>query len=196
MVQYFGKDKMLKFDIDEWNSDHQLVPYGNDIYGIYHTKGRNLYDRFGKLNTDFSGSREDLGLPLLIVKYNKSVFKEFLQNHDQYWTWKKNRNKSRSVLEEEFGYDTKHAMHLVRLLRMGEEVLTTGQIIVKRPDAAELLAIRNGSMTYEEIVEYAEGMDNNIKTNLLKTTDLRKNVNLVRAAEILITAQDAVWSNA
>ncbi len=195
MVQYFGKDKMLKFNIDDWNVDHQFGHYGNDIYGIYEGKGRRLYDKFGKLNTDIPISREELGLPKLIVKYNKSVFKEHLQNNEQYWSWKKNRNKSRSVLEEEFGYDTKHAMHLVRLLRMGKEVLETGKIIVKRPDAEELLAIRNGSMTYEEIVEYAEDMDNDIKTNLLKNTDLQKKVNKVRVAEILMTAQDAIWSS-
>ncbi len=193
MVQHFCEEKMLKFNIDEWNRDHRFVPYGNDIYGINYEKGRALYDKFGNLNTNFEGSREELGMPKVIVKFNKSVFKEHLQNHEQYWTWKKNRNKQRSVLEEEFGYDTKHAMHLVRLLRMGEEVLETGQIIVKRPDAEELLAIRNGSMTYEEIVEYAEDMNDNIKNNLLPKTDLRKKVDLVRAAEILIVAQNGIW---
>jgi len=184
LVQYFGDDKMLKFDIDEWNDDHRLVPYGNDIYGVYFAQGKHIYDRFGKLNTDFHGNREELGSPQVIVKYNKKVFKEFLQNHDQYWTWKKHRNEKRSVLEEQFGYDTKHAMHLVRLLRMGEEVLTTGQILVKRPDAEELLAIRNGSMTY-----------NNIKHNLMKNTDLPKRVDLVKVANILMNAQEMVWGN-
>ncbi|AEZ66297.1 hypothetical protein phiTE_131 [Pectobacterium phage phiTE] len=38
----------------------------------------------------------------------------------------KNRNAARHELEEKFGYDTKHAMHLVRLLRMSQEILETG----------------------------------------------------------------------
>src|SRR6478736_4334230 len=57
---------------------------------------------------------------------------------------------------QKFGYCTKNAMHLVRLLRMCREILETGQVRVKRADAAELLAIRNGAWTLEELVKYAE----------------------------------------
>lgn len=78
---------------------------------------------------------------------------------DQYQNWKQTRNKKRSELEEKFGYDTKHAYHLVRLIRMCREVLTTGKVIVKRPDREELLAIRNGAWTYEQLIEFAESED-------------------------------------
>ena len=75
---------------------------------------------------------------------------------DQYQNWKKTRNVTRSALEEKFGYDTKHAYHLVRLIRMCREILTTGKVQVKRPDRVELLAIRNGAWTYEQLIEFAE----------------------------------------
>lgn len=78
---------------------------------------------------------------------------------DQYQNWKKTRNAKRSELEEKYGYDTKHAYHLVRLIRMCREVLTTGKVIVKRPDREELLAIRNGAWTYEQLIEFAEKED-------------------------------------
>lgn len=77
---------------------------------------------------------------------------------ESYCKWKKGRNKKRAVLEERFGYDTKHAGHLVRLMRMGEEILTTGEVKVYRPDREELLEIRNGSWSYAEVEEYADGM--------------------------------------
>ena len=84
----------------------------------------------------------------------------------QHWTsyqqWKASRNDKRSELEAKYGYDTKHASHLVRLLRMGEEVLSTGKVIVYRPDREELLAIRNGAWTYEQVEEYAETMEKRI----------------------------------
>jgi predicted nucleotidyltransferase len=51
--------------------------------------------------------------------------------------------------------NTKHAMHLVRLLRMCREILTTGKVIVKRPDRDELLAIRDGAWSYDQLVEWA-----------------------------------------
>lgn len=49
----------------------------------------------------------------------------------------------------------KHAMHLVRLLRMGEEILSTGRVLVKRPDKEELISIRMGAWTYEKVQEWA-----------------------------------------
>jgi len=62
----------------------------------------------------------------------------------------------RKKLVEQFGYDTKNAAHLVRLLRMAIEFLGTGKFIVKRPDASQLLDIKNGVWTLEEVKAEAE----------------------------------------
>lgn len=85
------------------------------------------------------------------------------RHYDSYTQWKNSRNKKRAELEEKFGYDTKHASHLVRLMRMGKEILSTGQVHVFRPDREELVAIRNGAWSYEQIEEYAESMEQEIK---------------------------------
>jgi predicted nucleotidyltransferase len=75
----------------------------------------------------------------------------------QYQNWQKNRNKKRAALEAKFGYDSKHAMHLVRLMRMGEEVLLTGEVSVYREkDRQELIDIRNGLWPFEDLVEWAD----------------------------------------
>jgi len=55
----------------------------------------------------------------------------------------------------EHGYSTKNAMHLIRLARMGCEVLETGEYNVRRPDADELLSIRRGEWTLNRVL--AEG---------------------------------------
>jgi hypothetical protein len=65
------------------------------------------------------------------------------------------RNPARAALEARYGFDTKHAMHLVRLLRMGREVLERGEVVVHRPDAAELLAIRHGEWPFTRVVAEA-----------------------------------------
>ncbi len=88
----------------------------------------------------------------------------------------------------------KHAMHLVRLLRMGAEALETGELLVKRPDAAELLAIRNGAWTYEELVEYAEMMDKHVREVLYKQTTLPRTTNVKLAAKVIMEIQDSVWT--
>ncbi|KKN83580.1 hypothetical protein LCGC14_0298190 [marine sediment metagenome] len=57
----------------------------------------------------------------------------------------------RKRLVEKFGYDTKNASHLVRLLRLGIEFLCDGELQVERPDAQELLAIKRGEWPLEKI---------------------------------------------
>lgn len=89
--------------------------------------------------------------------------------------------------------DYKHAMHLVRLIRMCEEVLSTGQINVKRHDAAELLAIRNGAWPYEELIKYAQEKDKYIREQLYTTTKLPKQPNRELAAKLIMQVQDMVW---
>lgn len=89
--------------------------------------------------------------------------------------------------------NTKHAMHLVRLLRMGEEALSEGIIHVKRPDAQELLAIRNGKFSYDELLEYADDYSARIR-ELKRTTSLRKKPNVKLATSLILQIQDSVWS--
>lgn len=81
---------------------------------------------------------------------------------DAYQSWKENRNEARFELERKHGYDTKHAAHLVRLLRMGYEIISRGEVNVFREDHEELLAIRRGAWRYDELVEYAEAMERKI----------------------------------
>jgi uncharacterized protein len=94
-----------------------------------------------------------------------------LREWQQYRAWKVTRNIGRSALEAEHGYDTKHASHLVRLTRMCRELLETGKVNVRRPDAEELLFIRNGGWTYEGLIEYSNredaAMDELVKTSKL-----------------------------
>lgn len=78
-----------------------------------------------------------------------------MKQWESYETWKAERNVARAELESRHGYDTKHAMHLVRLMRMGLEILQTGELRVRRPDAEELKAIRDGALTYDALMETA-----------------------------------------
>ena len=63
---------------------------------------------------------------------------------ESYLRWKEERNRDRAKLEAKHGYDTKHAAHLVRLMRTGIEVLEMADLRVRRPDAPELMKISKG----------------------------------------------------
>jgi len=86
-----------------------------------------------------------------------------MKQWESYETWKQERNPSRAELERHHGYDTKHAMHLVRLMRMGLEVLESGTLLVRRPDAAELVAIRDGHLSYDALLEIANELQARMK---------------------------------
>jgi|GEM_PF-955872 len=58
-----------------------------------------------------------------------------------------------------FHGNSKHGMHLVRLMKMCKEIMETGHVQVKRPDREELLAIRNGAWSYEQLIEWASEQD-------------------------------------
>lgn len=105
----------------------------------------------------------------------------------RYMQWKKSRNKARAVLEEKYSFDCKHAAHLVRLMRMGVEVLKTGKINVDRTniDAEELKAIRVGAWKFEEVEEYANEMDKKMDA-LYKESNLQKEPQRKKIADLCV----------
>jgi len=93
------------------------------------------------------------------------------------------RNPQRAELERRHGFDTKHAMHLIRLLRMGLEVLEEGELLVRRPDAAELVAIRDGAWSYEELLAGASALRERIE-RAAATTALPEDVDRERVNQL------------
>lgn len=53
------------------------------------------------------------------------------------------------------GWDTKNGAHLIRLLRMCREFMETGEVTVFRPDGAELIDIKRGKWTLDQVKEHA-----------------------------------------
>ena len=112
----------------------------------------------------FDAAVQTLGFSGNFIEYlNKErTYRNALADWNAYQTWLRERNPARAELERKWGYDSKHAGHLFRLMKQGGELLTTGVLHVDRTgiDAEELLAIRNkGIYTYEQVVEWAEKMD-------------------------------------
>jgi len=184
------------FNILNYRDDYQLVPYGDNIFGLVPKEGAKTINYDGSINridTSVMTLEEVKEQPKLIVKFNKEEYEKSSDNRHNYHSWKENRNEARSELEQLNGYDTKHAMHVVRLLRTAEEALTTGEVHVKRPDAAELLAIRNGSWSFDEMMAYWTEKDIYIREVLYKQTDLPRAPDIHKAAKLLIELREMQW---
>jgi hypothetical protein len=79
-------------------------------------------------------------------------------------------------------------------MRMAEEILRDGEVHVFRHDAAELLEIRAGKWTLEELLEWAEKKDDLIRNVLYKETSLPKRSDLKLATGVVLQVQDMAWS--
>lgn len=88
--------------------------------------------------------------------------------------------------------DGKNALHFVRLLRMGNEALTEGVVRVNRPDAEELLSIRNGAWDYDQLFSYGLMMDEKLRLAREKSP-LPKSVDMLFVAKLILDIQDIMW---
>ena len=90
-------------------------------------------------------------------------YRQARKEWEQHRAWLKGRNPERAALEARYGYDTKHAMHLVRLQRMAVEILLEERVVVGRPDREELLAVRDGAWSYDELIEQCDKLEAGIQ---------------------------------
>jgi uncharacterized protein len=127
-----------------------------------------------------------IGQELLDLKYDflsKAVYKTFGGYADA--QFKKMLNKSNA--EE---YDTKNAMHLIRLLKMGIEALNDRHLYVYRLyDASFLNKIREGSIPLSEILYYAKEFEEELN-QAYKTTGLPDKPNTEVITEWLVKTQE------
>lgn len=120
-----------------------------------------------KLSSDdrYTAAANKIGLNDFTIQILKSerAYRSSLTNWQQYQNWVQTRNPKRYEMESRVGYCTKNAMHLVRLIKMAKEIISGKGVIVRRPDADELLNIRNGFLSYNELMEWVETSQNEIE---------------------------------
>jgi len=176
------------------------INLGDNHFGLFqNTDGNfpNWVDKRGNPNPLEKGKIKQIHelnkKPEIIVKFNQKSFDDVHSNWKGYWTWKKNRNEKRSALEEQFGYDTKHAMHLIRLLRSGADILEYGVVPVKRNDAQYLLDIRFGKFTYDEIIKESERLYKRVE-DLSSSSKLTEEPDYDLAKTIMLEIYSKQWN--
>ena len=158
------REIMLKDDVNNIQNWVAKPIEGTDqkAYFVY-AKGKGIVDDSGNLLSDYSYNYDPDSSIIGVLVFQKDEYRFQHKKWKEYWTWKKNRNPDRAKLEKKYNLDTKHASQLIRLLRTGYELMSTGELHVKRLDYKELLEIRNGAWSYDKILKYAEEMEIKIK---------------------------------
>lgn len=176
------------------------INLGDNHFGLFKNSEKefsNWIDKKGKTNpidkSKVSMINQKQLKPEIIVKFNESLYKSSHQNWKSYWSWKSNRNEKRAELEIKYGYDTKHAMHLIRLLKTGCEVLEHGQVFVHREDKDFLLSIRNGEHSYDEIIKMSQDLTEKVNILVLKSK-LPEEANYKLAKEVMLNIYKSQWN--
>lgn len=107
-----------------------------------------------------------------------AAYKQADAEYKKYREWLKNRNQYRAVLEAKFGYDVKHASHLVRLLMKGTEILTTGDYnpVLNDEQLKVFDDVKNGRIEYDALVKWALDKDREIReiqSDLPRSPDIK-----------------------
>jgi uncharacterized protein len=134
---------------------HQLLTGDIDYKGLL--KQHHLTDDVLEYTQNLTNSRTDF----IKLLQKSQQYQNALREWNAYQSWKTNRNPTRAGMEKQSGFDLKHAMHCVRILRSGLEILRSGEVIVDRReagDADELKAILQGEFTYEQVTQIADDL--------------------------------------
>jgi predicted nucleotidyltransferase len=157
--------------LKKWLEQHNYKQERCGLTAIPHTSGLHalFYDPEGILNYSgvFSGpDANDVSLSSIprgakesgYLYFNADHYSAHCKNHREYWEWIGKRNEERYLNNKAHGknYDSKNMMHTIRLLQVAEEIGREGKLNVTRSNREELLAIKKGAYSYEQLLSMAD----------------------------------------
>jgi len=146
------------------------IPHAKGLYALFYDPNGNLGYK-GMVSGDTANDVSVSAIPkgekeLTGMFFNKDGYSAYCREYREYWEWVGKRNDERYCATMQHGknYDAKNMMHTIRLLQVAEEILTTGQLHVKRPNRKELLDIKSGEVGYDDLLKKANGLIDRIET--------------------------------
>jgi hypothetical protein len=103
------------------------------------------------------------------------------------------KNVHRAELEDKHGYDTKYAMHVIRLYGEAKELMESGRITLPRPNRDELIEIRRGKYSLTEIRELGAQLESEVLAAQV-TSPLPDKVDQDEVSRLLADAHLRFWS--
>lgn len=156
--QLQAAEAAIRKQIDRWEIDYDTLP-GSQVVRIQARIARVLAEQGLDADAQWRAAARHVGLHDNLIEHmqRERAYGSARRKWGQFLHWQRSRNPERAALEAEYGYDTKHAAHLVRLLRMGREIMETGQVHVWREhDRDELLGIRRGAWSFDALIEHTD----------------------------------------
>jgi len=133
--------------------------------------------------------------PVAMLYFNKDAYSGYCKKYKEYWDWVEKRNDERykTTMQHGKNYDSKNMMHVFRLLLMAKEIAVEGKINVHRKDREFLLAVKEGKFEYDDLVQKAEILKNELPL-LYQQSKLIDEPDIYRINELLIKMREACYA--
>jgi hypothetical protein len=140
------------------------MPHAKGLYALYydetgilHYKGIISSEQANEVSLSSVPKQEPQKAYLF---FNQEGYSVYCREYREYWEWIGKRNEERYIgnVTHGKGYDAKNMMHTIRLLQVAKEILQRGTLEVKRPNREQLLSIKSGNYQYNELVQMANAL--------------------------------------
>lgn len=162
---------LVKNELDQKYCGLSKIPHSRDTYALFYDESSHLdrsdrSDKFKGIAFEDSNDVKLSSIPIDIPKdyfighisYNKDGYTQHCNDYKSYQTWLEERNEQRWVDVASHGQkiDGKNMMHCKRLVQMSKEIAEGKGIIVRRPNAQELISIRKGEVDLQTLIDSVE----------------------------------------
>jgi hypothetical protein len=134
--------------------------------------------------------------PSIVSRRVQGPFLGYLQAQKQRLTGERGQKRiHRPELEEMYGFDTKYAMHMLRLGFQGVELLTAGRLSLPMPEPARsfLLNVRRGKVSEQECLTRAGELEQEL-TDLAASSPLPDELDEARLEAWVLDAYRRRWA--
>lgn len=195
------KSISLKQFLEENNFDSKhcglaKISHMKDCYNLFYNKNLS-YQGISRENANevclSSIPKEES--PIALLYFNLDGYSSYCKKYKEYWSWVEKRNEERykNNISHDKNYDTKNMMHTFRLLHMAKEIGEEGIINVKRNDREYLLSIKNAEFEYDDLVEKAETIKEQLDS-IFDNSVLKEKPNLKEINNLLISVRDKFYN--
>ena len=133
--------------------------------------------------------------PLAYLFCNLDAYSTYCKEYREYWKWVSERNEDRYNVNRNHGqnYDSKNMMHTIRLLESCEQIFKTNSLNIRVENREELLDIKAGNWSYENVMQKAESLIKSIE-NYHSTSTLPDFPDLEKTTKILVEIREELYS--
>lgn len=201
---YIGKEAipvrafLEAYKMDEKKVGLAAIPHLRNSYNLFYSK-QEKYSGIVRKETsnDVTLSSIPKGeAPVGMLYFNRDAYSVYCKKYKEYWEWVEKRNEERykTTMAHGKNYDSKNMMHVFRLLLMAKEIATDKKVNVFRNDREFLLAIKQGKFEYDELLQKAEELKNELPY-LYQSSGLPDEPDIKKINQLLIKIREQIYSS-